>query len=413
MPYTRGMANEFKHRELNNGLIVIAETDSGAHSSAAGFFVRTGARDEPLELMGVSHYLEHMMFKGTDDISADELNQRFDDMGARHNAYTSSEVTCFYAQVLPEMTDDALTLLASMMRPALRDEDFTTEKQVILEEIAMYRDNPFWVLYEEAMDRYFKPHGLGYRVLGTNESIKAMTRDQMAGYFNDRYAPDNMVLSLAGRVDFDKACDLADRVCGDWASTGATRDIAAPGHNAEVFSLEDEGVHRGYMIGLAPAPAADDERRYAAMVLGQLLGGDGNSRLHWALVEKGIAEEAQAGYDPHEGCGVFMVYAGGEPDRLETIRGVIEEEIRGLADSMTETDLERIRNRVATMATLGGERPGDRMQRIGRQWASLGYHRSLEEELERINAVTLGDLRDLCVAMGPMPRLVGTLGPGG
>ncbi|MBZ0173557.1 MAG: insulinase family protein, partial [Phycisphaerales bacterium] len=134
--------------------------------------------------------------------------------------------------------------------------------------------------------------------------------------------------------------------------------------------------------------------------------------LHWALVEKGIAEEAQAGYDPHEGCGVFMVYAGGEPDRLDTIRGVIEDEVRGLADSMTETDLERIRNRVATMATLGGERPGDRMQRIGRQWASLGYHRSLEDELERINAVTLDDLRDLCVSMGPMPRLIGTLHPG-
>ncbi|USN98951.1 MAG: insulinase family protein [Phycisphaeraceae bacterium] len=407
------MAVEFKHRVLGNGLTVIAEADADAHSAAAGFFVRTGARDEPLALMGVSHFLEHMMFKGTEKVSADELNQRFDDMGARHNAYTSGEVTCFYAQVLPELMGDALGLLSHMMRPALRQDDFDTEKNVILEEIAMYRDNPFWVLYEEAMDRYFRPHGLGYRVLGTDESITALTRDQMAGYFNDRYAPDNMVLSLAGRVDFDRACEMAERECGDWAPTGARRDTAPPPTNAEEFTLEDEGVHRGYLIGLAPAPSADDERRYAAMVLGQLLGGDGNSRLHWALVEKGIAEEAQAGYDPHEGCGVFMVYAGGEPDRLGTIRGVINDEIDGLVDSMTETDLERIRNRIATMATVGGERPGDRMQRIGRLWAALQYHRSLEEELERINSVTLDNLRNLYAEMSPMPRLVGTLCPAG
>lgn len=405
------MAIEFKHHELGNGLTVIAEADESAHSAAAGFFVRTGARDEPAPVMGVSHFLEHMMFKGTDRITADELNQRFDDMGARHNAYTSSEVTCFYAQVLPEMIDDSLDLLATMMRPALRQADFDTEKNVILEEIAMYRDNPFWVLYEEAMDRYFRPHGLGHRVLGTNETIAALTRDQMAAYFNERYAPDNMVLSLAGRVDFDRACALAERLCGGWPGSGAGRDTAAPEGNTESFTLTDAGVHRGYLVGLSPAPASDDDRRYAAMVLGQLLGGDGNSRLHWALVEEGIAEEAQAGYDPHEGCGVFMVYASGEPDRLETIRGVIEDEARGLADSMTETDLERIRNRIATMATLGGERPGDRMQRIGRHWAALGEHRTLEEELERINSVTLDHLRELLGEFSPTPRLIGTLGP--
>ncbi len=405
------MTVEFKERVLPNGLTVIAEIDPRAHSSAAGFFVRTGARDEPAELMGVSHFLEHMMFKGTEDISADDLNRRFDDMGARHNAYTSGEVTCFYAQVLPEKTDDALALLGRMMRPALREDDFTTEKQVILEEIAMYRDNPFWVLYEEAVDRYFSPHGLGHRVLGTDETITALTRDQMADYFNQRYAPDNMVLSLAGRVDFGHACAIAEEVCGDWPATGVSRDISPPATNTETFDLHDESVHRGYLVGLAPAPAGEDERRYAAMVLGQLLGGDGNSRLHWALIEKGIAEEAQAGYDPHEGCGVFMVYAGGEPDRLDTIRGVIESEIHALADGATETDLERIRNRIATMATLGGERPGDRMQRIGRQYTALRLYRSLEEELERINAVTLDDLRALCAEMSPMPRLVGTLSP--
>lgn len=405
------MGIDFMHRTLGNGLTVIGEIDDRAHSAAAGFFVRTGARDEPSPLMGVSHFLEHMMFKGTEAISADELNERFDDMGARHNAYTSSEVTCFYAHVLPEMMPDAIDLLATMMRPALREEDFTTEKQVILEEIAMYRDNPFWVLYEEAVDRYFAPHALAHRVLGTTETIGALTRDQMAEYFDRRYAPDNMVLSLAGRVDFDRVCARVGEITGGWRPTGAVRDPAPPPANAETFALTDAGVARGYLIALAPAPAMDDERRYAAMILANLLGGEGNSRLHWALIETGLAEEAQAAYDPHEGAGSFMLYASAEPDRLDEIRGVMDREIRALVDSITETDLERIRNRVATAATVGGERPADRMQRIGRLWSALAIHRSLEEELERINAVTLDDLRALQSAFDPTPRLTGVLRP--
>src|SRR5690606_38952834 len=139
----------FQHATLPNGLTVIAEVDPEAHTAAAGFFVKTGARDEASPLMGVSHFLEHMMFKGTDQRSAEELNRQFDLIGARNNAYTTSELTCFYASVLPERllgAGGAVDLLADMMRPALREEDFDTEKKVILEEIAMYEDNPFWVL---------------------------------------------------------------------------------------------------------------------------------------------------------------------------------------------------------------------------------------------------------------------------
>ena len=213
----------FREHVLPNGLRIAAEIDPEAHSTAMGFFVRTGARDEQPEHMGVSHFLEHMMFKGTETLSADGLNQAFDDMGARNNAYTSNEVTCFYAQVLPEMIDDAIGLLGTMMRPALRNEDFDTEKQVILEEIAMYQDNPFWVLYEEALDRYFRPHGLSHRVLGTKDSVSAMSRDQMARYFSDRYASDNTVLSVAGAVDFDRVCETAERVCGAWTPSGTRR----------------------------------------------------------------------------------------------------------------------------------------------------------------------------------------------
>lgn len=405
------MGIEFKHRVLPNGLTVIAEVDPSAHSAAAGYFVRTGARDEPAPVMGVSHFLEHMMFKGTDTISAEQLNETFDDLGARHNAYTSSEVTCFYAHVLPDVMDEAVGLLSRMMRPALREDDFDTEKNVILEEIAMYADNPFWVLYEECMDRYYRPHAMGHRVLGTNETIRALTREQMAGYFSDRYAPDNMVLSLAGKVDFDRMCDLADSVCGDWKPSGTARDLGSPGANAETFRLTDESHSRGYLLGVAPGPAQDDDRRHAASILAKVLGGGGNSRLHWALVEEGIAEEAMAEFSPHDGCGTFLVYASGEPDRLETFAEVINREIAGLLETITETDLERIRNRILTGETTAGEKPEGRMQRLGRRWSAVGEYMPLEEKLAKINAVTLEDLAAVAGAFDPTPRLIGTLAP--
>ena len=405
------MAVDFKQCVLPNGLTVIGEIDPSAHSAAAGFFVRTGARDEPDAIMGVSHFLEHMMFKGTESISAEALNRRFDDMGAQHNAYTSSEVTCFYAQVLPELMGDAVDLLGAMMRPALRQAEFETEKQVILEEIAMYKDNPFWVLYEEAIDRYFRPDGLAHRVLGTDDTVGAMTSEQMRVYFEDRYSADNTVVSVAGRLDFDAVCDSIGRICGGWARTGATRDASPPTVNRDHFRLEDESVSRGYLLGLSPAPAATDDRRYEAMVLAQLLGGDGNSRLHWALVEEGIAEESQAAYDPSDGVGAFMVYASGEPDRLERFAEVIERVIEGLADSITEDDVLRIRSKVATAATLSGEKSGDRMQRIGRQWTSIGAYRSLEEEVARIDSITVAGLRELCGAFDPAPVMLGTMRP--
>jgi len=238
-----------------------------------------------------------------------------------------------------------------------------------------------------------------------------VTRDEMAAYFYDRYAPDNMVLSVAGRVDFDRVCGLAETTCGDWSPTGTTRDPGTPGANAEKFRRTDESVSRGYLLGVAPGPAQDDDRRYAAMVLGRLLGGGGNSQLYWALVEEGIAEEALAEYSPHDGCGAFLVFASGEPDRLETFGEVIGREAKGLAGSTTETDLERIRNQVLTGETTAGERPEGRMQRLGRRWSAMGDYQPLEERLAKINAVTLDDLASLVEAYDPTPVLVGTLSP--
>lgn len=405
------MSVTYRETVLDNGLRIAAEVAPGAHSAAVGFFVRTGARDEPTPVMGVSHFLEHMMFKGTDDLTADAINQAFDDLGASNNAFTSREMTCFYAHTLPEGMGPATDLIARMMRPALRQADFDTEKQVILEEIAMYADNPFWVLYEEAIDRRYNRDRLGHRVLGTKESIAALTRDQMNGYFADRYAPDAMVVALAGNLDFDASVAAIRERCAGWEATGAVRDHALPQRATGRFALTDPKVNRGYLIGIADAPGVEDPRRHAASLLAQVLGGQDNSRLHWALIETGLAEEAQAAYDPMDRHGEFFVYASGDPDRLGDIEEVVRKEIRALRDSIEEDDLAKLRSKALTALTLASERPSGRMMRLGRVWTMLGRYLSLDEELEGLSRVTAEDVKRICDEFPFDDWLLGTMKP--
>jgi len=405
------MGITFRKAVLDNGLTVIAEIDPKAHTSAGGFFVKTGARDESGAVMGVSHFLEHMMFKGTESLSAEALNKAFDAMGAKNNAYTSNEMTCFYASVLPEHAGKSIDLLATMMRPALRQADFDTEKGVILEEIAMYKDSPFWVLYEAAIEKHYGAHPMSHRVLGTEETIKALTRNQMQAYFDSRYSADNTIVALAGRIDFDRCVDRLSTHCGGWARTGARRSPERPAPVGGRFELKDPKVNRGYVIAISEAPSVQDPRRYAAMLLAQVLGAPDNSRLHWSLIESGLAEQAQAAYDPHDGIGEYYVYAGGDPDRLGEIEGIITRQIEELPESLTTDDLDRLRMRIVTGAAAAAERPGDRMQRLGRLWTMLGAYQTIDEEIERLSAVTLDDVRAVARDFPIRLQTLGTMLP--
>src|SRR5207244_2816391 len=188
----------FHHHQLPNGLDIVAEINPDSHSFAAGLFVKTGARDETATINGVSHFLEHMMFKGSEKYGWEDVNRIFDEIGARYNAFTSQEMTAYYANVLPEFTERALEHLSHLLRPAIRVEDFTTEKKVILEEIAMYLDDPGHRLYEDLMESHFGPHPLSMSVLGTADSITKLEQPQMAEYFKRRYGPGNMVFVASG-----------------------------------------------------------------------------------------------------------------------------------------------------------------------------------------------------------------------
>jgi len=405
------MPIRFEQASLSNGLRVVAEIDPHAHTSAAGFFVKTGARDEAPAVMGVSHFLEHMMFKGTAKRTAEDVDRDFDDIGADHNAFTSSEMTAFWAHTLPENLPRAVDILADIMRPALRQEDFDAEKKVILEEIAMYEDNPFWVLYEKALETYYGTDPMAHRVLGTNQTITGLKRDQMVEYFTNRYSSDNTVVALAGNVSLSEVVGVLERGCGKWTRTGATRQADRPAVSSSTFTTTSDKVNRHYLLMLCPGPSQQDDQRYAAAVLSQVLGDAEGSRLYWALVETGLAEEAQAQHDPRDGAGDFLVFAVCSPDRAEEVQSIAQAQMRTVGEGLTEDDLERVRNKIATGITLHGELPAGRMRRLGRLWMYGDRHRTLEEELKRINAVTVNDLRALLEQYPLVPVVTGSLAP--
>ncbi|MEY3022775.1 MAG: Protease 3 precursor [Planctomycetota bacterium] len=386
---------------LANGLEIQAEIVPDAHTAAVGFFVRTGARDEPSELMGVSHFLEHMMFKGTERRRAEDVNRAFDDLGASHNAFTSSELTAYHAHVLPEALSGTLDVLADILRPSLREEDLEEERGVILEEIAMYADQPFWVGYETMMERLYAGHPLSHRVLGTRETVGALTRAQMAAYFESRYSSDNTVLVAAGRIDFDALVRDAERLCGHWTPSSPVRSHPAwtPAPADTRVSLANTA--RAYLLLAWPAPDIRDELRYAAGLLMHILGGGDGSRLHWALVETGLAEEASASYDGHDGTGESAMFAVCDPDKIDEIDAILRRELAALVDSVDEDDLLRARARIATGAAAASERPSGRMFRLGTLWGYRSPYMPLDEEVARLAAVTIDEIRD-CARRFPL-----------
>ncbi|MEM8738702.1 MAG: pitrilysin family protein [Planctomycetota bacterium] len=413
------MPIQFKHHTLPNRLTVIAEVNPDAHTSAVGFFVKTGARDETPELMGVSHFLEHMMFKGTARRTAEDVNREFDELGANYNAYTSHEQTVYYANVLPEFLPRAVDLLGDMLRPALRGEDFDMEKNVILEEIGMYDDRPEWVLQDRLLETYFcdasgQDHPLGFRVLGTAETVRSLTAAQMRGYFEGRYSPDNTVVAAAGRLDFEALVTDLEKLCGDWPITGASRDTEAPVPTDRQLDLNDAKLSRHYFGMLSPAPSAQDDDRYAAKVLADVLGDSEGSRLYWAIVDPGLADEADFSFLPQDGTGAFLAYTSCDPDRAEQVEAALLEVLEAVVrdQDINAGEVERAVNKLATQATLQGERPAGRMQALGTQWTYHGIYTPLEEELARLTAVSPEQVNRLLDNYRFTPQTRLRLGPG-
>ena len=386
----------FLHERLPNGLDVVAEVGDTALSTSLGFFVATGARDESETVKGVSHFLEHMVFKGTPAISGDEINRRFDAIGAGTNAFTSEEDTVYYASVLPERQAEAVELLAAMMRPALRTADFDTEKLVILEEIRMYDDQPPFGADDRCRAAFFGDHPLGRNVLGTIDSITALGADAMRDYHRRRYAPDTMVLAASGAVDFPALVESARRLCGDWAPQGAAPRLGAPPPRAAVRQGTERIVRPAatldYAVAMVAGPGERHDDRYAARLLATLLGDSSGSRLYWSLVDTGEAEHASLQHHDFLDAGLFVTQLSCEAADVEPLLGRITEIYGEARGSIATAEFERARNKLASRVVLGGEKPLRRLFDLGLEWCHSRTYRSIAETLRRVESLERGDI---------------------
>jgi len=384
---------EFRRSTLENGLEIVAECNSQAQSAAYGFFVNTGARDETAEAAGVSHFLEHMVFKGTATRTADDVNREFDEMGAQYNAFTGEEQTVYFAAVLPEHQERVVGLLADILRPALREDDFTTEKQVILEEIHMYEDQPPFGADEKCRAVHFGLHPLGHSVLGTLESVGGLPVEAMREYFRARYAPGNVTLAAAGRVDFDALVDCARRCCGPWEPVAARRTVQPASHCPGFHAMVKDSATQLYAVQMAAGPAATDADRYPAKLLAAILGDDTGSRLFWELVDPGLAETASVGHCEFEGAGAFFTYLCCDPDRAaDNLQRILDLFRRVEREGVTQAELDQAKSKVSSRIVLSGERPRGRLFVVGSDWIHRREYRSVRDDLDALAAMTIEDL---------------------
>ena len=403
---------QFIKHTIPNGLEIVAECNDEAHSTALGFFVKTGARDETDAVAGVSHFLEHMVFKGTPSRSADDVNREFDEMGAHYNAFTSEENTVYYAAVLPEYQDRAVELLADILRPSLREDDFRTEKQVILEEIQMYEDQPPFGADDKCRAMFYGSHPLGRSVLGTAESVGGLTPEAMHEYFRRRYSPGNVVLAAAGRIGFDALVAMAQRQCGGWEPTPTSRQLESVEGRSGFRVLRKEIATQQYVMQLAAGPAAEDADRYAAKLLATVLGDDSGSRLYWELVDPGLAESAGLNHSEHQGAGAMMTFMSCDPQQVaDNLRRILDVYRRAEAEGITAAELEQAKNKIRSRIVLASERPRGRLFAVGTDWVYRRQYRAIATDLETVARITVDDLAAV-LAKYPLSRpTTVTIGP--
>jgi len=386
---------QFRHEQLPNGLDIVAEVSEAAHSASLGFFVKTGARDEHESISGVSHFLEHMVFKGTDTLSAEDINLRFDSMGASSNAFTSEEDTVYYAAVLPEKQHDALELLSAMMRPALREDDFITEKQVILEEIKMYDDQPPFGADDRCRALFFKNHPLAQSVLGSTSSIESLQVEAMREYHQQRYSSNNLVLAASGAVDFESLIKSAHRLCGEWKpSPPSNRKVSFSSNQCEAVTdvITREQAALEYAVRMSPGPAEDTNDRFAAKLLAMIIGDDSGSRLYWDLVDSGRAEHAACHHHDFLDAGIFVTQLSCEPETTHSLLDRIVEIYQGAEDDLSTNEVDQARNKLLSRVVLAGERPRQRLFSLGLEWAHLSRYRSVSDDLATLDTISREDL---------------------
>lgn len=409
---------KFDQTRLSNGLTIVAEVNEHAVSTGVGFFVRTGSRDETPEVSGVSHFLEHMAFKGTEHRSPDDINRLFDEMGAKYNAYTSEEHTVYHAAILPEYIEPCVDVLGDLLRPTLRFDDFETERGVILEEIGMYADSPTWSAFDKVTHNFFAGHPLGNSILGSKESVAALRLEAMIEYHQQRYSPSNIIAAASGRVDFEQFVELLEAKCGQWGSFETARPTVALGEPGPCEIIARSQFSLESIYWMCAAPEATSRLRFAADLLSVVIGDDTGSRFYWAMVDNGRVESIDMSYHEYDGAGAFLIGASCEPDLVESNLDCVRQILADVSSAgITEEELRVAKNKMLARLVLAAERPRNRIYPIAYNWIYRQDYRPIEAEMADVAAVTLDDVREMLdrfplnrttiVCLGPLEQVVG------
>jgi predicted Zn-dependent peptidase len=383
--------------ELDGGVRVVTEEVSSVRSVALGLWVRTGSRDETPGQEGVSHFLEHLLFKGTDKYDAIQISERFDGMGASFNAATSKESTHLYARVLDEHTEETFQLLSEMLLgPALPVDEVDSERQVVLEEIAMYEDEPSDRVHDFLSEAIHGDHPLGRRVLGRAEVISSIPVDEIATYHRDRYIGPNLVVAAAGHLEHEKIVDLARSLVKPPA-TGSNGAHGPVPEREPRLCFHDKETEQYHICFGGPGISRGDDRRFALAVLESAFGGSTSSRLFREVREKrGLAYSVGSYSEQFVDFGTVATYVGTREANVEEACEIIGRELKVLHEGGVEgEELDRAKEHVKGRMVLGMEATGGRMSRIARSCLFDLDIYSIDELLAKIDAVSAGDVAEL------------------
>lgn len=386
------MCEEFT---LSNGLRVVAEYIPHFPSVSVGLWIGAGSMYETVEENGLSHFVEHMLFKSTENRTTKEIAVEMDALGGHVNAFTSKECTCYYAKVIAEHLPRAMDLLSDLLLHAkMEEEDFEKERGVILEEIAMCEDTPEDLVYDLLAEAYFGEHALSRPILGTAEQIASVTREALMTYRRKHYRPDNTVLAIAGKFDLEQFKAMAEQMLGGWT---APKEDAAPMGDAPCLGLvktKKKDIEQVHMCLAYPGVAQEDDALYALSVMNNLFGGGMSSRLFQRIREEmGAAYSVYSFPSTYANCGMFQIYAGTSPETAQLVADELHAQIRALVDGgVTDEEFDMAKEQLKVSYVLGLESSSSRMSSIGRSKLLRGVAIDPQSVVDKIEAVTKADV---------------------
>jgi predicted Zn-dependent peptidase len=397
---------------LPNGLIVLTERMEHLRSVSMGVWVKSGSRYEAADINGISHFVEHMLFKGTRSRSAQHIAREMDAIGGNLDAFTGKETICFSVKALSNHVPIALDVLSDLvLNPTFADTDVERERGVILEEIKIDEDNPDILVHEIFTQNFWKDQPLGKPILGTTKTVSGLQQPTLFGYHSERFRAGNMVFSAAGNLDHDQfVAAVAENF--ESLAPGATdlsfqsAQVSAPIILRNKRSLEQVQICLG-----VPSPPITDENRYATLILNTVLGGGMSSRLFQTIrEERGMAYSIYSDLSPYSDTGAFCVYAGTSADKTLEMLDLVMAEFRALKETLlTEEELHRAKEQVKGNILLGLESSGSRMSNLARQEMYFNHFFSVEEVLERLDAVTADQVQVMAQKLFISERIAVTL----